>query len=69
MPILPRGRYAIDVAMADGTQSECIQLQWLHDAILFESHSSSVSTGLVGIPFQGIEMVKSDAKDKSFERF
>lgn len=62
MPILPRGKYAVDVAMADGSQSECVQLQWLHDALVFESHSSSISTGLVGIPFQRIEIVKSNVE-------
>jgi lipopolysaccharide transport system ATP-binding protein len=65
MPILPKGTYAIDVAVADGTQNEYIQLQWLHDALLFESHSSSLSTGLIGIPFQGVEIIKSNSRGKS----
>jgi lipopolysaccharide transport system ATP-binding protein len=67
MPILPRGKYAIDVAIADGSQDECVQLQWLHDALVFESHSSSVSTGLVGIPFQNIEMIRSKIEGNSLE--
>lgn len=50
MPILPAGDYSIDVAVAEGTQADHVQHHWIHDAMVFRSHSSSVSTGLVGIP-------------------
>ena len=50
MPIFPKGDYSIDIAVASGSQSEHVQHQWLHDAILFRSESSSVSTGLIGVP-------------------
>lgn len=56
MPILPVGDYSVCVAIAEGTQQECIQHQWIHDAIILKSHSTSVSTGLVGIPMTNIEM-------------
>jgi lipopolysaccharide transport system ATP-binding protein len=56
MPILPRGTYAVDVAIADGSYEEHVQHQWIHDAVTVESHSSSTSTGLVGIPFEGISL-------------
>ena len=56
MPILPRGAYTVDVAIADGSHSEHTQSDWIHDAIMLESHSSSVSTGLVGIPFHAISL-------------
>jgi lipopolysaccharide transport system ATP-binding protein len=56
MPILPVGDYSICVALAEGTQVRHIQHHWIHDAIQFRSHSSSVSTGLVGIPMSSIEM-------------
>jgi len=56
MPILPRGKYAVDVAIADGVPPDVVQLQWLHDALVVESHSSSVSTGLIGIDFDDIEI-------------
>ncbi len=59
MPILPRGAYAVDVAIADGVPPDVAQLQWLHDAIVVESHSSSVSTGLIGIAFDHIEIRKN----------
>lgn len=56
MPILPRGAYTVDVAVADGTHDEHVQLQWVHDAFAVESHSSSTSTGLIGIPFGSIRL-------------
>lgn len=56
MPILPVGDYAITVALAEGTQREHVQHHWIHDALLLKSHSSSVSTGLVGVPMNNIRM-------------
>ncbi len=58
MPILPIGDYFVTVALAEGTQQEHIQHQWIHEAVLFQSHSSSVSTGLVGIPMKEIRLYK-----------
>lgn len=56
MPILPHGDYTITVSLAEGTQTEHIQHQWIHEAILLKSHSSSVCTGLVGIPITNINI-------------
>ncbi|MEO6064524.1 MAG: ABC transporter ATP-binding protein, partial [Lysobacterales bacterium] len=56
MPILPAGDYSICVSVAEGTQVEHIQHHWIHDALVFRSHSSSVSSGLVGIPMRRIEL-------------
>lgn len=56
MPLLPHGHYSISVAIANGTQDEHQQQHWIHDAVLFKSESSSVSTGLVGIPMQQIKL-------------
>lgn len=64
MPILPQGLYSADVAVADGTPSEHVQLQWLHDAFRLESRASSTSTGLIGIPFGKIEIRKLTWTDK-----
>ncbi|WP_313463238.1 ABC transporter ATP-binding protein [Pseudomonas nitroreducens] len=58
MPILPAGDYSVCVALADGTQSEHTQLHWIHDAIVFRSESSSVSTGLIGIPMHEMTIEK-----------
>lgn len=56
MPILPAGKYSLTVAVADGSQADQVQHQWIHDALIFESTSSSVCTGLVGIPMKSIVM-------------
>jgi len=56
MPILPAGDYSVNVAIANGTQNQHVQHHWIHDAILFKSESSSVATGLVGIPMQRIKL-------------
>jgi len=56
MPILPTGEYSFTVALAEGTQREHVQHHWIHDALLLRSHSSSVSTGLVGVPMQAIRL-------------
>ncbi|KRC35191.1 MULTISPECIES: ABC transporter ATP-binding protein [unclassified Lysobacter] len=56
MPILPQGHYSFDIAVADGTYIEHEQADWIHDGLVVESHTSSVSTGLVGIPFRSIRL-------------
>ncbi len=56
MPILPAGDYFISASVAEGTQAENVQLHWMHEALLFKSHSTSVCTGLVGIPMINIIM-------------
>ena len=56
MPILPSGDYSVNVAIANGTQDQHLQHHWIHDAVLFKSHSSSVATGLIGIPMQRIKL-------------
>jgi lipopolysaccharide transport system ATP-binding protein len=60
MPILPQGDYSITVAIANGTQEVHVQHHWIHEALLFKSESSSITTGLIGIPMQQIalEVVK-----------
>ena len=61
MPILPQGQYSLDVAIADGTQAEHTQADWVHDAVVLESHSSSAAGGLVGIPMRDIRLQRIDA--------
>jgi lipopolysaccharide transport system ATP-binding protein len=55
MPLLPSGEYSITVAIANGTQEIHEQHHWIHDAVFFKSESSSVATGLIGIPMQHIK--------------
>ena len=65
MPILPQGMYSADVAVADGTPSEHLQLEWIHDAFKLESRSTSTSTGLIGIPYGKIELHKLRAAERA----
>jgi lipopolysaccharide transport system ATP-binding protein len=59
MPRLPSGDYSVNVAIATGTQDDHVQHHWIHDAIHFRSESTSVASGLVGIPMTNIELKKS----------
>ena len=58
MPLLPKGRYSVMAAVAEGTQQEHVQHEWIHDALFFESHASSVGVGLAGIPMQAVKLQK-----------
>lgn len=56
MPVLPAGEYVFAVAVAEGNQTRHIQLCWMHNALLLHSHSTSCSTGLMGIPMHEIRL-------------
>lgn len=56
LPIFPRGTYVVDVAIAEGGGAEVVQLQWVHDAFVLESQASSVTSGLIGLIFDSIEL-------------
>ena len=56
MPRVPPGSYSIAVAVAEGTQASHVQLHWIHDALILSSTSSSVASGLVGLPMRAIEL-------------
>ena len=58
MPILSRGHYTVTATVAEGTQADHVQHHWVDDALAFESLSSSLSTGLVGIPMSEIALVE-----------
>lgn len=56
MPILRAGEYAIDVAVATGTQLDHTQQHWIRDALVFKAGESTMRHGLVGIPMHQIEI-------------
>lgn len=56
MPWMPAGDYVIQVALADGTQSDHRQLHWINDALVFRSHHAAHSSGLIGIPMNDIRL-------------
>lgn len=61
MPILPNGDYSIDVAIAAGSQDSHTQQHWIHDALSFKAHESSMRHGLVGIPMHAITIEPVEA--------
>jgi lipopolysaccharide transport system ATP-binding protein len=63
MPILASGEYSIDIALSEGSQTDHIVHQWQVQAIIFKSHSSSLSTGLVGIPMLKVDINKLETVD------
>ncbi len=56
MPLLPAGEYSIAIAIANGTQEVHEQHHWIHDAVFFRSESSSVASGLIGIPMLDVKL-------------
>jgi len=60
MPVLPVGDYTIAVAVAEGTQIEHKQHHWIHEAMAFKVHSTSVCHGLIGVPMKNITLIKGD---------
>lgn len=56
MPYLPKGDYAITVAIAEGTQDDHVQHQWVHEALLLRSDTSHVAGGLIGLPMENISL-------------
>lgn len=59
MPVLPVGDYSVSPAIAVGTQDDHLTQHWLHEALIFKSHASSVINSLIGIPMTSIEIVVS----------
>lgn len=60
MPVLAAGNYSFAVAVAEGTQSEHVQHQWRHDAVIVQSVATSASAGIMGIPMHTIELCLVD---------
>ena len=58
MPILAPAEYCVTVAVAEGTPQDHVQHQWMHEALIFVSRSSSCASGLVGIPMLEITLRK-----------
>ncbi|KVE35304.1 ABC transporter ATP-binding protein [Burkholderia sp. TSV86] len=63
MPVLPVGEYSVNVAIADGTQQDHVQLHWIHDALPIRVHSSSVANYLLAVPMLrvGVSAVAANA--------
>ncbi|KVE24294.1 ABC transporter ATP-binding protein [Burkholderia singularis] len=63
MPVLPVGEYSVNVAIADGTQQDHVQLHWIHDALPIRVHSSSVANYLLAVPMLrvGVSAIAANA--------
>lgn len=58
MPVLKKGDYVFDFAIAAGTQVDHVQLDWVENALAIESISSHVGS-LVGLTMRKIELIRS----------
>ena len=56
MPYLRRGRYTLDVAVADGTPLQHVQMSWRYDACVIEVVDTTVLAGIFGLPFRAISL-------------
>ncbi len=60
-PALARGTYTLTVAVADGTMEHHIQRHWIHDAVIFETLSSSARLALVGVQLRRVLVDRNPA--------
>lgn len=56
MPRLQAGDYFITAGVADGTQEEHVIQNWMHEALTFKSHGTSVPAGIIGVPMHNITL-------------
>ena len=56
LPMLPNGQYAVMASVADGDAYINVQHHWLHDALIINVSSSKIRYGLVGTPFERVEL-------------
>ena len=56
LPMLPNGEYVVFVSVAQGELYDNTQHHLLHDSIIVNVSSSKVRWGLVGVPFEQVEM-------------
>nr|AZG05359.1 putative ABC transporter hydrophilic component [Xanthomonas phaseoli pv. syngonii] len=56
LPLLPNGDYSMTVSIAEGDPVTNTQHHWLHDAVILKVSSPTLRYGLVGIPFDRVQM-------------
>jgi len=56
LPMLPNGQYAVMASIAEGNLYENVQHHWMHDALIINVSSKKIRWGLVGIPFERVEL-------------
>lgn len=61
LPELRNGDYALDIAVAEGTQLNHVQHQWIFDAIVIPVHTEAPVYGLFCAPERVIRLERGDA--------
>ncbi len=56
LPMLPNGQYAVMASVADGDLFDHVQHHYMHDALIINVSSEKIRWGLVGIPFERVEL-------------
>jgi lipopolysaccharide transport system ATP-binding protein len=56
LPLLPKGKYSFTISLAEGSQLSHNQLQWMNDALVFESVNCCIAAGLAGVPMHRISL-------------
>jgi lipopolysaccharide transport system ATP-binding protein len=56
LPMMPNGQYAVMASVADGDLHDHIQHHWMHDALIINVYTNKIRYGLVGIPFERVEL-------------
>ena len=55
-PMLPNGQYVVMASVANGDLHSNVQHHWMHDTLIINVSSSKIRWGLVGIPFERVEL-------------
>lgn len=63
MPSLAPGTYSIAVAVASGTTKDHIQHHWLHEGLIFASHTTIDTGVLIDIPMLEVELALASRVD------
>lgn len=63
LPLLPNGTYSMTVSIADGEPFDHVQHHWLHEAVIINVSSTKLRYGLVGIPFESVNLVRLPGGD------
>ena len=60
LPMLPNGQYSVMASVAEGDLYDNVQHHYMHDALIINVSSEKIRWGLVGIPFERVELKVSN---------
>ncbi|MBA1241966.1 ABC transporter ATP-binding protein [Pseudomonas japonica] len=67
MPVLPGGSYSVTVAVSDGSQESHEVQAWIDEALIINSASKNIATGLMGIPMIEMALQKKEGNNAPAE--